>query len=53
MHSLHTLLEHLAGITRNTCRRVGAGPDEPTFYMTTPPNPKQQQAYDLLNSINA
>ncbi len=52
VHSLHTLLEHLAGIVRNTCRRVGAGPEEPTFHMTTPPNPKQQQAYDLLNTID-
>jgi len=51
VHSFETLLGHLAGIVRNTCRRVGAGPDEPTFYMTTPPNPKQQQALDLLRTI--
>ena len=51
VHSFKTLMEHLAGIVRNTCRRVDAGPDEPTFYMTTPPNPKQQKAYDLLDTI--
>ncbi len=49
--SFETLLQKLAGIVRNTCRRVGADDDEPTFYMTTPPNPKQQQAYNLLNTI--
>jgi transposase len=51
VHSFHTLLEHLAGIVRNTCRRTDADPDESTFYMTTPANPKQQQAFDLLNTI--
>ena len=51
VHSFKTLLEHLAGIVRNTCRVVGAGPDEPVFYKITPPNPKQQQAYDLLKTI--
>jgi hypothetical protein len=51
VHSFETLMGHLAGIVRNTCRRADASPDEPTFYMTTPPNPKQQQAYDLLNTI--
>ncbi len=51
VHSFETLLQELAGIVRNTCRRVGADEDEPTFYMTTPPNPKQQQAYNLLNTI--
>jgi len=51
VHSFETLLQHLAGIVRNTCRCKDASPDEPTFYMTTPPNPKQQQAYDLLNEI--
>jgi len=51
VHSFKTLLKHLAGIVRNTCRRGDAGPDEPTFYMITPPNQKQQQAYDLLKTI--
>ena len=51
VHSFETLIGHLAGIVRNTCRRVGAGPDEQTFYMTTPPNPKQQRAFDLLKTI--
>mgnify|MGYP001818950308 CR=1 FL=1 len=52
VHSFHTLLEHLSAIVRNTCRRVGASSQEPTFQMTTPPNPKQQQAYDLLKTIS-
>ena len=50
-HSFETLMDHLASIVRNTCRRGGAGDDETTFHMVTPPNPKQQQAYDLLNAI--
>jgi len=52
VHSFHTLLEHLSAIVRNTCRRLGADSQEPTFQMTTPPNPKQQQAYDLLKTIS-
>ena len=52
VHSFETLMEHLAAIVRNTCRRADASDDAPTFHMTTPPNPKQQQAYDLLASIS-
>jgi len=52
VHSFQTLMEHLAAIVRNTCRRAGAADDEPTFYMITPANPKQQQAYNLLESIS-
>ena len=51
VHSFHTLLHSLTTIVRNTCRHVGAAPHEPTFDMVTPPSSKQQQAYDLLNSI--
>jgi transposase len=51
VHSFHTLLDELQTIVRNTCRRTGAPDDEPTFHMLTPPNPKQQQAHDLLNAI--
>lgn len=51
VHSFHTLLDELQTIVRNTCRRSGAAADEPTFSMLTPPSPKQQQAYDLLNTI--
>jgi len=52
VHSFRTLLGHLGEIVRNTCRTPGLGPDAPTFYVTTSPNPKQQQALDLLRSIN-
>jgi len=51
VHSFETLIDHLARIVRNTCRRTGAGNNEQTFAMVTPPNTKQQQAYDLLNTI--
>ena len=53
VHSFQTLLDDLGSRVRNICRRVGAPPDEPTFDMTTPANPKQQQAYDLLQAIEA
>jgi len=51
VHSFRTLLDHLGGIVRNTCRCPNAGPDAPTFHKTTTPNAKQQQALDLLRTI--
>jgi transposase len=51
-HSFRTLLKHLGSIVRNTCRCPGAGSDAPTFYKTTTPNAKQQQALDLLGKIS-
>ena len=51
VHSFRTLLTHLGTIARNICRPKVAGPDEPTFEMTTSPNPKQQKAYDLIKGI--
>ncbi len=51
VHSLRTLLSHLATIVRNQCRRKGAKAHEAIFEITTTPNPKQQQAYDLLKNI--
>ena len=51
VHSFRTLLKHLGKIARNTCRTPNAGPDAPTFYKTTTPNPKQRQALDLLHTI--
>jgi transposase len=51
VHSFRSLLHNLSGLVRNTCRRAGAPPDEATFYMLTPPDAKQQQAYDLLKQI--
>ena len=49
--SFRTLLSHLGKIVRNTCRRKGAKPHEATFEITTTPDPKQRNAYDLLNTI--
>ena len=45
------LLAHLATIVRNTVRPVGARTGEATFTLTTRPNPKQQQALDLIAAI--
>jgi transposase len=52
VHSFRTLLKHLGNIVRNTCRCPDAGPQAPTFYKTTTPNLKQQQALDLLRTIS-
>jgi len=49
--SFKGLLEHLGALVRNICRRKGAAEDSPTIYWPTPPNPKQQRAYDLLKGI--
>ena len=53
VHSIQTLLGHLAAIVRNTCRCRGAGPDDSTFEMDTTPDAKQRQALDLLKTINS
>ena len=52
VHSFRTLLDELGRIVRNTCRCLGAGPETPTFTLTTSPNAKQQKALDLLQSIS-
>ena len=49
--SFTRLLAHLATIVRNTLRPRGARPGEATFSLTTRPNPKQQQALDLIAAI--
>jgi len=51
VHSFRTLLGDLARIVSNLCRCPGLGPEAPTFTKTTTPNPKQQQALHLLQSI--
>jgi len=51
VHSFQTLLESLTTIVRDTCRRKGASPNERCFTMTTIPNPEQQRALDLLDTI--
>jgi len=52
VHSIQTLLGHLAAIVRNTCRCRGADPDEPTFDMDTTPDAKQRRALELLKTIS-
>ena len=51
-HSFRTLLRELATVVRNECRRSQATEAEPSFTMTTTPNPKQQRAFELLAAIN-
>jgi transposase len=52
VHSFRTLLQELSTIVRNTCEaRAGHGIAS-TFQMTTTPNPTQQRALQLLQSIN-
>jgi transposase len=50
-HSFSTLMAELATIVRNTCRTPQAGPDAPTFDLTTTPEPQQQRALDLIKAI--
>ena len=49
--SFTRLLAHLATIVRNTLRPKSARAGEATFTLTTQPNPKQQQALDLIAAI--
>lgn len=51
VHSFRTLLDDLARIVTNLCRCPGLGPEAPTFTKTTTPNPQQQRALNLLQSI--
>lgn len=51
VHSFKTLMSLLSGIVRNTCRTQNAGPDDPSFFVDTSPNSKQQKAFDLLREI--
>ncbi len=50
-HSFRTLLNDLATIVRNTCRRPNAPSDEATFDIDTTPTPKQSAALDLIKAI--
>ena len=50
-HSFATLMAELATIVRNTCRTPHAGPDAPTFEITTTARPKQQRAMALVQAI--
>ncbi len=49
--SFGRLLAHLSTIVRNIVRPKSAKPGEATFTLTTRPNPKQQQALDLIAAI--
>ena len=49
--SFTRLLAHMATIVRNTMRSASARIGEATFTLTTRPNPKRQQALDLLATI--
>jgi hypothetical protein len=50
-HSFRTLIEELSSIVRNTCRTPSAPEDRPAFTITTRPNPTQQRALQLLETI--
>jgi hypothetical protein len=50
-HSFATLLAELASLVRNTCRTPSAGPDAPTFEVTTTAQPKHQRAFELVRAI--
>ena len=50
-HSLHSLMQDLSTITRNTCRTPNGTKDAPTFQLTTTPTVKQKRAIELINQI--
>ena len=50
-HSFATLMAELATIVRNTCRAPSAGPDAPTFEVTTTAELKHQRALALVQAI--
>lgn len=50
-HSFQTLITEMSSIVRNTCRVPGQETDSPCFKVVTTPNPKQQEALGLLDSI--
>ena len=52
VHSFRSLLVHLRAIVRVTCRCSGEENKSSTFTMDTTPNPKQQKAFDLLQTIH-
>jgi transposase len=50
-HSFRTLLNELATIVRNTCRRQGADGTHMTFELDTTENAKQRHALELISAI--
>lgn len=53
VYSFRCLLGHLGAIVRATCRCLGGKDKSATFTMITRYNPKQQKAFDLLQTIRA
>jgi hypothetical protein len=51
VHSFRTLLNDLATIVRNTCRRKSTDEREGTFKLDTTPNAKQHEALRLIDAI--
>ena len=51
-YCFRTLMEHLETITVNTCRAKSTNVDGLQFELTSMANSKQQQALDLLKTIN-
>ena len=50
-HSFATLMAELATLVRNTCRMPNAGPDAPTFELTTTAQTVHQRALALVQAI--
>lgn len=50
-HNFRSLLQHLATIRRNTCRKCDEGTNASTFIVEGKLNPSQQKVFDLLNKI--
>ncbi len=53
VNSFHSLLDSLATVVKNECRRAGAANDEPAFVMTTRADPTQARALELVQAIPA
>jgi hypothetical protein len=51
VHDFRSLLQHLATITRNTCRKNSDGANAPRFFVVSKFNSTQQKAFDLLKKI--
>src|SRR6266568_108798 len=52
-HSFSTLMAELATLVRNTCRTPHAGPEAPTFEVTTTAGPLHQRALALVHAIQS
>lgn len=51
VHSFRSLLQHLATITRNTCRKTDEGANASPFLVDCKFNSSQQRAFNLLKKI--